>query len=122
MSLTRRSFTTTAAATTAFAIVPRHVLGGPGYVAPSDKVTIASIGMGRQGMAVTMDLRLDESSGSAPSVKVLMLLDRQADVHLARRSAADGWIVKPFTPLALKKAVQAVLSGQTEEEPAPVAG
>ena len=74
------------------------------------------------GMAVTMDLRLDESSGAAPNVKVLMLLYRQADVHLARRSAADGWIVKPFTPLALKKAVQAVLSGQPEEEPAPVAG
>lgn len=51
--MNRRTF---AAAATAFAIVPRHVLGGPGYVAPSDKVTLASIGMGRQGMAITMDL------------------------------------------------------------------
>ncbi len=51
------------------------------------------------GMAVTMDLRLDASSGNAPDVKVLMLLDRQADVHLARRSAADAWLVKPFDPL-----------------------
>jgi predicted dehydrogenase len=34
----------------AFAVVPRHVLGGPGYVAPSDKVTVANIGCGTQGL------------------------------------------------------------------------
>ena len=88
------------------------------------------------GMAVTMDLRLDESSGSLPTVKVLMLLDRQADVHLARRSAADAWLVKPFTPLDLKRAVRNVLNppddtadvarvalpAESIEEEAPVAG
>jgi two-component system nitrate/nitrite response regulator NarL len=76
------------------------------------------------GMAVTMDLRLDESSGALPTVKVLMLLDRQADVHLARRSAADGWLVKPFDPLALKRAVKAATTTTVEsiEEEAPVAG
>jgi predicted dehydrogenase len=51
-SSTRRTF----AATTAFAIVPRHVLGGVGYVPPSDKINLASIGLGRQGMVVTMSL------------------------------------------------------------------
>ena len=30
--------------------------------------------------------------------KVLMLLDRQADVHLAKRCAADGYLVKPLEP------------------------
>ncbi len=30
----------------AFTIVPRHVLGGPGYTAPSDQLTKAIIGMG----------------------------------------------------------------------------
>ena len=63
------------------------------------------------GMAVTMDLRLDESAGALPNVKVLMLLDRKADVHLARRSAADGYLIKPFDPLALKRAVTLVLEG-----------
>ncbi len=67
------------------------------------------------GMAVTMDLRLDESSGNAPHVKVLMLLDRQADVHLAKRSAADGWLVKPFDALTLKRAVKTVLEGPATE-------
>ncbi len=51
------------------------------------------------GMAVTMALRLDESSGTLPHVPVLMLLDRQADIHLAKRCAADGWLVKPLDPL-----------------------
>ncbi len=44
----RRSFVVSAAATAAFTIVPRHVLGGTGYVAPSDKVTLGHIGMGTQ--------------------------------------------------------------------------
>jgi predicted dehydrogenase len=46
----RREFIgSTAAAMTGMHIVPRHVLGGPGYVAPSDKVNIAIIGCGGQG-------------------------------------------------------------------------
>jgi hypothetical protein len=36
-------------AVAAFTIVPRHVLGGPGFVPPSEKVNIALIGAGRQG-------------------------------------------------------------------------
>lgn len=35
-----------AAAGTAFHIVPRHVLGGDGFVAPSDKINVAMIGCG----------------------------------------------------------------------------
>lgn len=47
---TRRDFIkSTAAAISTFTIVPRHVLGGPGVVAPSDKVNIALIGAGGQG-------------------------------------------------------------------------
>jgi predicted dehydrogenase len=39
----------------AFTIVPRHVLGAP-FVPPSDKITVGTIGAGRQGEAVTMNL------------------------------------------------------------------
>ena len=46
----RRHFLKTAAcAATAFNIVPRHVLGGPRFVAPSEKVNVAIIGAGGQG-------------------------------------------------------------------------
>jgi predicted dehydrogenase len=48
--LTRRRFvTTTAAAAAGVTILPRHVLGGPRFVAPSDTVNVAVIGVGGQG-------------------------------------------------------------------------
>ncbi len=48
--ISRRNFIgKTAAATAAFTIVPRHVLGGPGFTAPSDMVNVAGIGLGNQG-------------------------------------------------------------------------
>src|SRR5512147_308330 len=37
------------AAGASFTIVPRHVLGGPKFVAPSEKVNIAVVGVGGQG-------------------------------------------------------------------------
>jgi predicted dehydrogenase len=48
---TRRQFiAATASAAAAISIVPRHVLGGPHFVAPSDKVNVAIIGAGGQGL------------------------------------------------------------------------
>jgi len=48
--MNRRQFLgTTAASAAAFSIVPRHVLGGPNYVAPSEKINLAYIGCGTQG-------------------------------------------------------------------------
>src|SRR5690348_15383273 len=48
--LTRRKFlATTAGAVAGFSLVPRHVLGGPKFVAPSEKVNIAIVGCGGQG-------------------------------------------------------------------------
>ena len=50
-NMKRRDFlSSTAAAATTFSIVPRHVLGGEGHVAPSDKITIANIGCCTQGL------------------------------------------------------------------------
>lgn len=49
--INRRKFLgSAAAASLAMTIVPRQVLGGPGYVAPSDKLTLGYIGCGTQGM------------------------------------------------------------------------
>src|SRR5258708_10333341 len=53
--LSRRKFVGQGAATAmAFSIVPRHVLGGPGFVPPSDKVNMAFIGVGSQGLRVML--------------------------------------------------------------------
>ncbi len=54
-NLSRRAFLGgAAAATAAFTIVPRHVLGGPGKKAPSDKLNIACIGVGGKGTSDIM--------------------------------------------------------------------
>ena len=75
-------------------------------------VAILDLQCGSKGaMAVTMDLRLDESSGNAPHVPVVMLLDRKADLHLAKRSDAEGWLVKPLDPMGLRRAVTTVAGG-----------
>jgi predicted dehydrogenase len=47
--VSRRDFLGGAAAAAAFTIVPRHVLGGSGNKAPSEKLNIAGIGVGGQG-------------------------------------------------------------------------
>src|SRR2546428_11846184 len=46
--ISRRSFVRDTAAAAAFAIVPRYVLGR-GFVAPSDKLNVACIGVGGMG-------------------------------------------------------------------------
>ena len=47
----RREFIgTAAAASIGFTILPRHVIGGPGYIPPSDKINLAYIGCGTQGL------------------------------------------------------------------------
>ena len=72
------------------------------------------------GMAVTMTLRLDESAGAVAHVKVLMLLDRAADLHLARRSGAEGWLVKPLDALRLRRAADALAAGGRYTEGLPL--
>jgi hypothetical protein len=66
----RRTFLGTAAtASLAFTIVPRHVLGGPGYIAPSDKLTLGYIGCGTQGIREMIPLLAD------PSVQIVSVCD-----------------------------------------------
>ncbi len=49
-NFSRRKFIGTTAAAGAFTIVAPHVLGGAGHIAPSDKITVANIGCGTQGI------------------------------------------------------------------------
>lgn len=45
-----------------------------------------------------------------------MLLDRTADVFLARRSEADGWLIKPLDSIRVRKAATTLLGGETYYE------
>ena len=56
----RRFMTATASTVAAATILPRHVLGGPGFVAPSDKVNVGLIGAGGQGRTNTRSLMQEE--------------------------------------------------------------
>jgi len=59
----------------------------------SPDLLIVDMQMGNMGgMAVCLELRLQESYDALDHVSVLMLLDRRPDVFLARRSDAEaGW-------------------------------
>jgi CheY-like chemotaxis protein len=87
-----------------------QVIGAVAQLTPDLVVLDLQIGnMG--GMAVCMDLRLEESGGRLPHVPVLMLLDRAADLFLAQRSGAEGWLIKPLDSFRLRRAATALLAG-----------
>jgi hypothetical protein len=59
--LNRRNFLGNAAgAAAAFTIVPRNVLGGAGFVAPSDKLNVAHIGLGTEGIREMLPMMLSD--------------------------------------------------------------
>lgn len=58
--LNRREFMGIAGSSLAFTIIPRHVMGGVGYVAPSDKINLALIGAGTQQLGELVRLITDE--------------------------------------------------------------
>jgi len=85
-SITRRDFIKrTITATAAFTIVPRFVLGGSGYTAPSDQLTKAVIGVGSMGRE---HLRY-------PGAKLLAVCDVDED-HLKRALKIGGPGVKGY--------------------------
>lgn len=78
----RRDFVKKSAlAAGAFMIVPRHVLGGPGFTAPSDKLVIAGIGVGGKGES---DLWSFYESGKAEIAFLCDVDDRRAAVSRKR--------------------------------------
>ena len=74
------------------------------------------------GIAAALDLRLEAGAGRLPHTRVLLLLDREADVWIARQADSDGWLLKPLDAFRLRRAAAAVLSGDTwfEGLPEPV--
>lgn len=82
-------------------------------------LVVADMQVGHMGgVAITLELRNLESYGASESVPVLLLVDRRPDVFLARRSGADGFVVKPLDPLVLRRAARALLAGEEFEDAA----
>lgn len=114
-----------AAAAVAATIVPRHVLGGGGYVPPSDKVNIAFIGVGAQGLRVMLRFLRE------PDVQAVAVCDAnqgsadypQWDSHEFCKSVREligvdsGWDwLSPDQPLQLTHSLT-VTSGMAGREP-----
>src|SRR6266516_2948690 len=83
--LSRRKFLLAGgAAATAFTIVPRHVLGGPGFVSPSEKITLAYIGCGTQG------LREMPAMLAMPEIQIVAVCDPVKESHEYVDWSKDG--------------------------------
>lgn len=65
-----------AAALAGFYILPRHVIGGPGFKAPSDKLRIAGIGVGGKGYS---DIKSFYDSGNADIAFLCDVDDQRAE-------------------------------------------
>lgn len=120
---TRRSFVKTAtAAAFGFQIVPRHVIGGPGYVPPSEKLNLGCIGVGGQGagdirdmdetglvnIVALCDVDLDHAAGTIkkyPNAKLhrdfRRLIEQQKDIDAVVVATPDH-IHAPASILAMR--------------------
>jgi len=124
--LSRRKFVGQGAAMAmTFSIVPRHVLGGPGFVPPSDKVNIAFIGVGSQGLRVMLHfLKEPDVQGVAVCDPNKSSADHpQWDTHEFCKSVRSllgvdtGWDwLSPDQPIQLTHSLR-VTSGVAGREP-----
>jgi hypothetical protein len=72
--MNRRKFLRYAAGSAgAFTIVPRHVLGGAGRTAPSERITLANIGCGTQGLREMVGML------PMPEVQIVAVCDPEKD-------------------------------------------
>ena len=87
------------------------------------EVVILDMQIGNMGgMACCMELRNESSVGRLPRIPILLLLDRAADVFLAQRCDADGWLIKPLDSLRIRRAVRTLLAGDSVREGVDVVG
>ncbi|HWS45873.1 MAG TPA: response regulator [Acidimicrobiia bacterium] len=61
------------------------------------------------GIAVAIDLRLEESADRLDRATILLLLDREADEFIARRADVDLMLVKPVNAGTLRRAAKQLL-------------
>ena len=93
----------------------REVLAAYRKVEPDLVVLDLQIG-NAGGVATSLAIRQEQDMGRLGAAKVLMLLDRVADVFMAATAKADGWLLKPLDSRRLRHGVEAVLAGRPVHE------
>jgi DNA-binding response OmpR family regulator len=73
------------------------------------------------GIATALDLEQEFEDRDTLRPPILLLLDRPADVPLARRTGLEGWLVKPIDSFRLRRAARALLADETYQEPSGLA-
>jgi len=77
-------------------------------------LTVLDLQIGNMGgIATCLQLLAEEGAERLVVGPILLLLDRPADLFLAQRCGADGWLVKPLDALRVRRAVQALMDGET---------
>ena len=112
--MSRRHFLGTGlAAAAAFAIVPRHVLGGSGIIAPSDQITLGFIGNGVQsrGLLGSFANKAKVIAASDVDSKKLELFKKLAEEKYAREGSSKHVVktYKDFRELLQNKEIDAVV-------------
>lgn len=103
--VSRRTFVGSVAAAAGFMIVPRHVLGGPGYQAPSDRLNIATIGY-MHGMGT--------SNAKASRKENMVALCDVDDGEAAMKAAARSQIFEIFPDAVRYKDYRVMLEKQKD--------
>lgn len=108
--ISRRKFVSSAAvASLGFTIVPRHVIGGKRFVAPSDKVTIGYIGCGTQGLSEMADLLAN------PKIQIVSVCDpnkRSTDYIYWSEHGLRNKIRKALDEPSWAEGVEGILGGR----------
>ncbi len=121
---TRRDFNKKIVMASSLFIVPRHVLGGKGYISPSDQLNIAAIGAGGKGASdinnasvqgrerVVALCDVDFSGSAAATVKMFpkanlyadyrIMLDKEKDIDAVTISTPDH-VHGPAASFAMKR-------------------
>ena len=67
------------------------------------------------GVATCIAIRQEQGFDRLYDVPVALLLDRDADVHMAQEADADAWLVKPLNPIQIRKMATGLLNPVTTD-------
>jgi predicted dehydrogenase len=116
-AISRRKFLTQAGVLSTFFIVPRSVLGGKGFLVPSDRITLGFIGAGRQAAGLQKNfIGCEEAQVVAVSDVYKMKVDsfvKQVNAAYAAKSNQNTYkgcdAYEDFTQLLHRKDIDAVV-------------